>query len=41
KIDEFVTRYNESCKPFTWTATADSILEKIVRLCSRINGTGH
>lgn len=41
KIDEFVSKYNESCKPFTWTATADSILEKIVRLCSRINGTGH
>lgn len=41
KIDEFVGKYNESCKPFTWTATANSILEKIVRLCSRINGTGH
>jgi hypothetical protein len=29
KIDEIVTRYNEDCKPFTWTATADSILEKL------------
>ncbi|WCN00034.1 hypothetical protein M5C96_11880 [Acidovorax sp. GBBC 1281] len=28
-------------KPFTWTATADSILEKLARLCGRINGTGH
>lgn len=41
KIDAFVTQYNTSCKPFTWTATADSILEKIARLCGRINGSGH
>ena len=41
KIDSFVSRYNEDCKPFTWTATADSILEKIARLCGRITGTGH
>jgi putative transposase len=41
KIDSFVTHYNQSCKPFVWTATADSILEKISRLCRRINGTGH
>lgn len=40
-IDRFVQSYNKACKPFTWTATADSILEKIVRLCGRINGTGH
>ncbi len=26
---------------FRWTATADSILEKLHRLCSRISGTGH
>ena len=26
KIDRFVTNYNQSCKPFVWTATADSIL---------------
>lgn len=31
KIDAFVSQYNENCKPFTWTATADSILEKPVR----------
>lgn len=41
KIDHFVTSYNQHCKPFQWTATADSILEKLQRLCSRINGTGH
>ena len=41
KIDEFVTSYNESCQPFSWTATADSILAKLARLCGRINGTEH
>lgn len=41
KIDSFVSHYNENCKPFTWTATADSILAKLARLCGRITGTGH
>ena len=41
KIDHFVAHYNQNCKPFTWTATADSILAKISRLCERISGTGH
>jgi putative transposase len=41
KIDTFVSHYNEACKPFAWTATADSILEKLSRLCGRINGTAH
>ncbi|WP_428421182.1 IS630 family transposase [Methylibium sp.] len=41
KIDRFVQNYNQSCKPFTWTATAESILDKLARLCGRINGTGH
>ncbi|MGZ5156864.1 MAG: IS630 family transposase, partial [Caldimonas sp.] len=40
-IERFVDNYNRSCKPFTWTATADSILDKLARLCGRINGTGH
>jgi putative transposase len=41
KIDHFVTHYNQNCKPFVWTATADAILEKLARLCSKINGTAH
>jgi putative transposase len=41
KIDHFVARYNKSCKPFVWTATADSILQKLRRLTSRISGTAH
>src|SRR5471032_870238 len=41
RIDHFVAAHNENCQPFRWTATADSILEKLHRLCSRITGTGH
>jgi putative transposase len=40
KIDSFVQNYNRSHRPFAWNATADSILAKIARLCSRISGTG-
>ena len=41
RIDHFVASHNQNAKPFRWTATADSILEKLHRLCSRITGTGH
>ena len=41
RIDQFVTHHNTRSQPFRWTATADSILEKLHRLCSRISGTGH
>ena len=41
KIGEFVQAYNAKCKPFAWYATADSIFEKLGRLCQRISGTGH
>src|SRR6266481_8777567 len=29
KIDKFVQNYNRTHRPFEWTATADSILQKI------------
>ena len=32
KIERFVSAYNPKAKPFVWTATADSILQKIERL---------
>jgi putative transposase len=41
RIDEFVQQYNTNTAPFAWTATADSILAKIERLCKRIPGTRH
>ena len=40
-IDRFVENYNLDSKPFMWTASADSILAKIERLCKGIAGTGH
>jgi putative transposase len=39
KIEQFVEAYNKTKAPFNWTATADSILEKLQRLCSQISGT--
>jgi transposase len=41
KIDSYVTHYNAASRPFIWTATADSILDKLQRLCKVIYGTAH
>jgi putative transposase len=41
KIEEFVTHYNQHPRPFSWTATTESILAKLERLCKVINGTSH
>lgn len=40
-IDRFVESYNRNSRPFIWTATADSIFEKLGRLCNVISGTEH
>src|SRR5438034_3323827 len=41
KIDNYVQQYNPNATPFVWTATADSIVKKIERLCQRISETQH
>lgn len=41
RIDQFVQSHNARSHPFIWTATADSILQKIERLCQRISETRH
>ena len=41
KIEAFVQHYNRRCRPFVWTATSDSIFEKLERLSKAIAGTGH
>ncbi len=41
RIEQFVSAYNAQSTPFSWTATADSILQKVKRLCERIQGTRH
>ena len=41
RIDQFVQNYNRDCRPFCWTATADSIFAKLERLCKTTSGTRH
>jgi putative transposase len=41
RIEQFVTTYNKNTSTFIWTATPDSILEKLQKPCSRISGTVH
>lgn len=41
KINGFVKNYNQKSTPFMWTATADSIFNKIKRLLKVIPGTPH
>ena len=41
KIDQFVKNFNRDSNPFIWTATAESILEKIERICKTISVTEH
>lgn len=41
RIKQYTEHYNLIARPFVWTATADSIIAKIERLCKVINGTGH
>jgi transposase/AraC-like DNA-binding protein len=41
KIDDYVTFYNSHKRPFVWTATADSIIAKVERICKVIYGTPH
>lgn len=41
RIEDFVKNYNQNARPFVWTATADSILKKVEKICQLINGTGH
>jgi putative transposase len=39
--DHFVTHHKSHCEPFAWTATADSVLQKLERLTLRLSGMGH
>jgi putative transposase len=41
RIDDFIAAYNENATPFAWTATAESILAKLQRLCRDISIAGH
>jgi transposase len=41
QIQRYAQHWNEHPQPFVWTATAESILAKIERLCKVIYGTQH
>ena len=41
RIEEFTERYNKGARPFVWTATAQSIIDKVARLSTLICGTTH
>jgi len=41
QINAFVEHYNQHPTPFKWTATTESILAKLERLCKVINGSQH
>lgn len=41
RIEAFIQNHNHLATPFTWTATADSILAKLERLSKVICGTQH
>ena len=41
RIKRYTEPYNLIARPLVWTASADSILAKIERLCKAIGGTQH
>lgn len=40
-LRDWVKAWNTDPQPFTWTKTAEEILESIARYLQRINGAGH
>ena len=40
-ITDYLAEHNKTPKPFVWTADADSILERLKRVCKRTSDSGH
>jgi transposase len=40
-IRDWITNWNDNPKPFTWTKSADEILERVASYIQRIPGAGH
>jgi transposase len=40
-LEDWIKTWNANARPFTWTKTADQIIDRICRYCSRISGPGH
>ena len=40
-IRKWITEWNKNPRPFTWTKSADDILETVAEYCQRITDSGH
>jgi transposase len=40
-LEDWIEFWNANARPFTWTKTADQIIDRICRYCSHISGPGH
>lgn len=40
-VREWIENWNDNPRPFTWTKTADEILNSLTKYLARINGAGH
>ena len=40
-LEDWIKTWNSNARPFKWTKTADQIIDRICRYCSRISGPGH
>jgi len=40
-LEDWIKLWNDDARPFTWTKTADQILDRICRYCSRISEPAH
>jgi hypothetical protein len=40
-LEDWIKTSNASARPFKWTKTADQIIDRICRYCSRISGLAH
>jgi hypothetical protein len=36
-LEEWIKLWNQDARPFTWTKTADQIIDRICRYCARIS----
>jgi hypothetical protein len=40
-LEDWIKIWNATARPFKWTKTADQIIDRICRYCSRISAPGH
>ena len=40
-LEEWIELWNATARPFKWTKTADQIIDRICRYCTRISGPAH